>query len=68
MCNSLLLKIFFSVLIHIYFFFCWYYLMVNKVDYFPRSILVTSSRGCHEDATRKTATMEFKVIVAIAAT
>jgi len=28
---------------------------------FPRSILVTSSQGCHEDATRKTASVEFKL-------
>ena len=31
-------------------------------DNFPRSILVTSSRGCHEDATRKTASIEFKLM------
>jgi len=30
-------------------------------DRFPRSILVTSSRGGHEDATRKTASVEFKL-------
>ena len=28
---------------------------------FPRDLLATSSRGCHEDATRKTASVEFKL-------
>jgi len=39
--------------------------MADKVkilrDRFPRSILVTSSRGCYKDATRKTASVEFKL-------
>jgi len=32
-----------------------------RLTRFPRDLLATSSRGCHDDATRKTASVEFEL-------